>query len=116
MEVRYTGNHGVKLWRQSNLNEVNIFENGFLDEFNNALNNLLIARRINPNSNNFGNQGLAGQKPIPIIATGLGFTDDTTFADTINKGQAGSVASSIATNVTRMGNLTGPVTRRISSR
>jgi hypothetical protein len=36
----------------------------------------------------------------------LGFTDDTTFADTIFKGQAGSVANSLATNVTRLGNLT----------
>ena len=36
VEVRYTGNHGLKEWRQVNINEVNIFENGFLDEFNKA--------------------------------------------------------------------------------
>src|SRR5262249_29314199 len=28
LDVRYVGNHGTKLWRQINLNEVNIFENG----------------------------------------------------------------------------------------
>ncbi len=44
VEFRYTGNHGVHLWRQYNLNEVNIFENGFLKEFQVAQNNLRIAR------------------------------------------------------------------------
>ena len=35
-EIRYVGNRGVKLWRAVDFNEVNIFENGFLQEFNNA--------------------------------------------------------------------------------
>src|SRR2546430_11057870 len=43
-EFRFTGNHGVHLWRQYNLDEVNIFENGFLKEFQIAQNNLRIAR------------------------------------------------------------------------
>jgi hypothetical protein len=60
LDVRFTGNHGVKEWRRYNLNEVNTFENGFQKEFYNALNNLQIARRTTPTSNNFGNQGLAG--------------------------------------------------------
>ena len=33
VDVRYVGNHAVGLWRQVNINEINIFENGFLDEF-----------------------------------------------------------------------------------
>lgn len=40
LEIRYTGNHGEGLWREVNINETNIFENGFLSEFNNAVNNL----------------------------------------------------------------------------
>src|SRR5262249_15993956 len=44
VEFRFTGNHGVHLWRQYNINEVNIFENGFLNEFRVAQNNLRIAR------------------------------------------------------------------------
>src|SRR5437762_5001259 len=35
LEIRYAGNHGVKIWRANDFNEVNIFENGFLQEFNN---------------------------------------------------------------------------------
>ncbi|HKS09071.1 MAG TPA: carboxypeptidase regulatory-like domain-containing protein [Pyrinomonadaceae bacterium] len=39
-EIRYAANHGVKVWRANNFNEVNIFENGFLKEFINAQKNL----------------------------------------------------------------------------
>ncbi|MGA7785602.1 MAG: carboxypeptidase-like regulatory domain-containing protein, partial [Candidatus Acidiferrales bacterium] len=42
LEVRYQANHGVGLWDQFGLNEVNVFENGFLTEFNNADSNLNI--------------------------------------------------------------------------
>src|SRR5205807_8996382 len=63
VEVRYTGNHGVHLWRQFNLNEVNIVESGFLNEFKIAQNNLRIARGGDIAKNtgvvNFGNTGLA---------------------------------------------------------
>ncbi len=106
LDVRYVGNHGVGLWRQSNLNEVNIFENGFADEFKIAMNNLAIARAANPASINFGNQNLTGQRDIPIIRTALNTTSDSTFATTIERGSAGSLANSIAFDATRMGRLT----------
>ncbi len=105
LDVRYVGDAGVGLWRRSNLNEVNIFENGFLDEFTMAMNNLAIARRANPNSVNFGDQGLPGQKDIPIIRNALGFGSDTATATTIERGLAGSMASSIAFNTARMNRL-----------
>jgi len=40
LEIRYQANHGVGLSGLFNIDEVNIFENGFLNEFNNAANNL----------------------------------------------------------------------------
>ncbi|MGH9674934.1 MAG: hypothetical protein ACRD44_17310, partial [Bryobacteraceae bacterium] len=110
LELRYVGNHGTRLWRNVNLNETNIFENGFLDEFRLAMENLRIARASQPPgvtlSNNFGNQGLPGQRPIPIIQTALGTTTDSGFATNIERGLAGTVANNIATNATRMTNLT----------
>ena len=106
MEVRYVGNHGVKLWRTAFLNETNIFENGFLNEFKVAENNLLINRQTSPNSNDFGNHGLPGQAPIPILQTALGTTTDTTTAIQLGQGQAGATATAIANNATRMGRLT----------
>lgn len=106
IEVRYVGNHGTKLWRQYQLNEVNIFENGFLNEFKIAQENLRLARLANPASNNFGSQAnVAGTRPIPIISTALGTTNDATYATTVSRGLAGSLANTIAFNNTFMGRL-----------
>jgi hypothetical protein len=108
LEIRYVGNRSGRAWTALNLNEVNIVENGFLSQFDIAENNLAIARAANPNSNNFFNAGLAGQKDIPIISTALGGTSNTnsTLATQVIQGQAGALASSIAGNTTQMKNLT----------
>jgi hypothetical protein len=110
IEARFTGNHGVHLWRRYNLNEANIVENGFLNEFKIAQNNLRIARGGNINNtaggNNWGNQGLAGQLPVPILQTAIGNTTDTTLANQLLLGQAGTAANSIANNSGRITNLT----------
>jgi hypothetical protein len=118
LDLFYQGNHEVRGWRLYSLNETNIVENGFFNEFQIAENNLTIARggNINNNTNitNFGNQGLPGQKAIPIIQTALGAgtcgsgagCSDATTASNIQLGQAGTLAQNIATNATRMTNLT----------
>jgi hypothetical protein len=109
VDFRYIGNHGTDLWRQMALNEVNIFENGFLNEFQIAQNNLAIARGgniTNQTTNNFGNQGLPGQKDVPILQTAIGTTNDSTTATQLMLGQAGSTANGIATNSARMAALT----------
>jgi len=41
IEVRYVGNRGHQLWRQVDLNELNLFENGALNEFKLAQGNVL---------------------------------------------------------------------------
>ena len=33
LEIRYVGNYAPNTWRAYNINEVNIFENGFLQEY-----------------------------------------------------------------------------------
>ncbi len=40
-EIRYVGNYAPNTWRAYNINEVNIFENGFLDEFKRAQQNFV---------------------------------------------------------------------------
>ena len=105
LELRYVGNRSARFWANVNLNEVNIFENGFLDQFNIAQNNLAIARQQNAASVNFGNQGLPGQKDIPLLSTGLGFTSDTNTATLLQRGQAGDLASNIAFNSANMARL-----------
>ncbi|MGH9657208.1 MAG: hypothetical protein ACRD96_01625, partial [Bryobacteraceae bacterium] len=106
IDLRYVGNHGTGLWRLVNLNEVNIVENGFLDEFRAARSNLDIARRATPASVNFGNQNLPGQRDIPILRIGLGATSDTVIANNLLRGEAGAAANAIAFNGPRMSRLT----------
>jgi hypothetical protein len=112
LEVRYVGNHGTKLWRQIELNQVNISNNGFLDEFKRAQNNLAIFTAANPNCGNqgfpacnYGNSGLAGQQNVPIIQSAIGSATDTTTLTSLRRSEAARVAQSIAFSATRMNNL-----------
>ena len=41
VEARYVGNKSTHVWHNYSLNETNIFENGFLQEFQNAQRNLV---------------------------------------------------------------------------
>ncbi|HMG34246.1 MAG TPA: TonB-dependent receptor [Blastocatellia bacterium] len=112
VEVRYVGTHGTRLWRQYNYNEVNIFENGFLDAFKAAQNNLAIFTRANPGcvaagNCNYGNTGLPGQVAVPLITTAVGSSTDLTTSTLLVQGQAGNLANTIAGNSTRMNRLIG---------
>jgi hypothetical protein len=105
-EIRYVGNHGYNLWRSYNLNETNIIENQFLQDFVNAQNNLAI-NRANGRTG-FANQGLPGQVALPIFETAFGargsqpavpansgFTNGT-FITQLDQGQAGRLANTMA--------------------
>jgi hypothetical protein len=112
LEARYTGNQGVGLWRQVNLNEVNLFENGFNKEFYVAQQNLWINRGCRTSwldcansSTNFGNAGLPGQGAIPMLSTGLGYSSDTTVANYLRQNRPGSTAGLIYTNTAGMNRL-----------
>src|SRR5262249_44194623 len=117
LEVRYVANHGTDLWRAVNINEINIFENGFLNEFRQAQANLAAARgcsagdpvcmSVNRSKSN-NSFGLAGQANLPMIVTAIASNNDATTALQIEQGQAGALANAIATNTTRMGRLTAP--------
>jgi hypothetical protein len=115
LEVRYVGNRGRDLWRQVNLNEANVIENGFLNEFIAAQNNLAIctANRAACTGSatgalRFDNRGLAGQANLPIMQAAFtgttGFTSST-FVTNLQQGTAGSMAATIANNATYMPNV-----------
>ena len=68
LEVRYVANRGTDLWHQFNLNETNITENGFLNEYKLAQANLkknggTNFRYLGPGTGTF---------PLPIIAAYFG--------------------------------------------
>ncbi len=117
IEARYVGNHGTKLWRSNSINEVNIFENGFLNEFKNAQRNLEINRAAGITS--FANLGRPGQAALPIfeaafgarggqpaLAPAAGFANGT-FITLLDQGQAGSLAGSLAGQAAFLCRMTG---------
>jgi hypothetical protein len=110
VEARYLGNKASHLWRTFNINEVNIFENGFLSEFQHAQQNLAINQAAGVSS--FENRGLPGQVPLPIfeaafgarggqpaLAGGSGFTNGG-FITSLQQGTAGTLANNLANNST----------------
>ncbi len=106
VEVRYVGNHGQGLWRQDNVNEVNIFESGLLQEFLNARNNLTICRATAGCTVRFSNQGIAGQVPVPLLTAAFtgaqngsqtnAFFSNATFITQLDQGAAGSMGNTLA--------------------
>ncbi|MFL6208790.1 MAG: carboxypeptidase regulatory-like domain-containing protein [Pyrinomonadaceae bacterium] len=105
VEIRFVRTRGTHLWRQYDLNEVNIFENGFLDQFNAARNNLLLSRAAGRGDNYGVQTGIAGQVAVPLITTAVGSATDSTTVTRLLQGQAGAVANSIAFTLGRMNNL-----------
>jgi hypothetical protein len=65
-EIRYVGTRGRDLWRRFNLNEINVIENGFLNEFRVAQANLA-ANRAAGRGNTFAFTGAPGTSPLPIL-------------------------------------------------
>jgi len=104
VEVRFVRTRGTHLWRQYDLNEVNIFENGFLAQFNAAAKNLAISR-ANNKGDNYGNQGLPGQVNVPLITVGLNSSTNSTMVTRLLQGQAGAAANTIAFNLSNMNRL-----------
>ncbi len=103
-EVRYVGNHAVKIFRALDFNEVNIFENGFLNEFVNAQKNLAA------NGGTSFAPGAAGTVPLPILSTlfagvpnSQGFTSST-FITQLNNNNVGAMAFNLANLATYRNN------------
>ncbi|PYT03595.1 MAG: hypothetical protein DMF60_17845 [Acidobacteria bacterium] len=98
IEIRYAGNHAIKIYRAPNYNEINIFENGFLQEFKNAQANL-IAR----GGASFA-PGAAGTVALPIFSalfTGLSATSSSGFASStfiskLQNNNIGTMANTLA--------------------
>lgn len=120
LEIRYVGNRALKVWRAVNFNEVNIFENGFLQEFLNAQRNL--AAR---GGTSFAPNGVAGLAacatcvPLPTLTalfTGLagnsanGFSSST-FISNLNNNNVGTLASTLAFSNTYRANREDPSLR-----
>src|SRR6185436_17002349 len=103
-EARYVGNRAPNTWRALNINEVNIFENGFLNEFKNAQINF--AAR---GGTSFA-PGCVGCVALPLfdkfftgIATGSAYTSSTFLAQ-VRDSNVGGMANTLAFNSTYRAN------------
>jgi hypothetical protein len=106
LEVRYSGNRVVHQWLSINVNEVNVFENGFLQEFKSAQQNL--AYNATKGVTSFANlYPGAGTTAVPLMTAA--FTGDrngsqansqfrnATFITNLNTGAVGSMAQTFTT-------------------
>ncbi|HEV7905704.1 MAG TPA: carboxypeptidase regulatory-like domain-containing protein [Pyrinomonadaceae bacterium] len=113
-EVRYVGNFADKVWRANNFNEVNIFENGFLQEFQNAQRNL--AAR---GGTSFA-PGCTGCVALPIFSalfnqaglpagqtTAAQFSNATSISN-LNQNNIGTLANTLAFSTTFRANRENP--------
>jgi hypothetical protein len=108
LEARYVGNRAPNTWRALNINEVNIFENGFLNEFKNAQTNF-IAR----GGTSFA-PGCVGCVALPLfdkfftnVATASAYTS-TTFLNNLRDNNVGAMANTIAFNSNYKANRENP--------
>ena len=116
VEARYVGNHSTR-WHGYDLNEVNIFENGFLQEFKNAQQNLTINRAAGVES--FANRGLPGQVALPMFDAAFGARGgqaalpaasgyaNTALITQLGQGQAGAAANTLAGSATYLCRMVG---------
>jgi hypothetical protein len=111
-EIRYVGHRSIHQWIQENPNEVNIFENGFLKQFQAAQKNLAgcMANAICAQNPSFANQGLPNQVALPLfdaafacppggcpsgVTPGQDYTNGSFIID-LSQGAAGALASQLA--------------------
>ncbi len=112
LEVNYVGNHSYHMWMNYDLNEVSIFENGFLSEFQGAQANLNSYVQANPGCQASGTctfEGATGTLPAMEQAFGVGGSpfSNPTLLGLVTSGQAGALANAIASNSTYFCNMVG---------
>jgi hypothetical protein len=94
VEVRYVGNHSTKLFRGYDVNSEVIRENGFLDDFNRALQNGRLARQATGAFIPDYNPAIAGSKLLTVFPQlyGGGWLWHPVIRNLIESKQAGELA------------------------
>ncbi|MEP7272267.1 MAG: TonB-dependent receptor [Acidobacteriota bacterium] len=101
LEARYVGNHGVKLLRAIDINQVVIFNNGFLDDFRRAQKNLQLSTGVTGIvASPAYNPAISGSQPLtvfPKVGRGGFYTTpqqtalNATLVNLISQGQIGEL-------------------------
>ena len=111
-EARYVGNHAVKQYRTWNINELDLTNNGLLQEFLNAQNNYNI-NVANGKTGTFAYNSLPGQTPTPLLDkmfTGIATASaygSSTFITNLTQNNIYSMFNTIRTLPTYRNNILG---------
>lgn len=100
LSVGYVGNKLTKGFRAFDYNQVNINEQGFLDDFIRARNNGFLSQAANGTFNPAYNAAIAGSQPLtvfPRLGSG-GLLTNATIRNLIQTGQPGELAATYQTN------------------
>ncbi|MGH8245162.1 MAG: TonB-dependent receptor domain-containing protein [Gammaproteobacteria bacterium] len=95
IEARYVGNHGTKLYRGVDYNQVRIHDFGFFEDFMRARNNGNLARAATGVFNPDFNPNIPGSQRLtvfPLLGAG-GSLGTATIRNLIDQGQVGDLAS-----------------------
>lgn len=100
IEARYLGNHGVKLLRAFDYNQVLINAGGFLDDFKRAQSNGFLAQSATGRFNPAYNASLPGSQPLPVFDQlyAGGLLSNSTVQAYIRQGEPGTLAQIYQTN------------------
>jgi hypothetical protein len=100
VEIRYVGNHGVKLLRDFDYNQVIIGANGFLDDFLRARSNGFLAQAATGTFNPTYNPAIPGSQQLtvfPRLSSG-GLLTNATVLNYLQQGQVGELANTYQAN------------------
>jgi hypothetical protein len=112
IEVRYVGGRSNNMVRGIDLNQVDIFSNGFLQDFLTARNNCRILNESLGGSLNDGCTDISGSQGLPGQSTNMpafaslpfgGLLDDPTILDQVTQGTAADLAVIYFTNANPFG-------------
>ena len=95
VSLRYVGNHGTKLLRNIDYNQVDISRNGFVDDFKRARNNGFLAEKATRSFNPAYDPNIPGSQPLtvfPLLPNG-GMLTNATVIRNLRQGEAGTLAS-----------------------
>ena len=113
-EARYVGNRGIKLWRQYDINETNVLENGFINEFRLAQANLLANNAAGgARAGSFGYFGPGtNTSPLPITLayfTGLNIFRNVPLTSPTNPANVASNYSNASNSPFRTSTFVNPL-------
>jgi hypothetical protein len=98
LEVRYAAQRSKQNWFQTDLNEANIVENGWIDEFKKAQANLYANMAAGKGKTFRYDASVSGTKPLPIILAYLGGKLDPNVSSNYTSAVLGSAQYGVFTN------------------